>query len=325
MTRRARFWRLALVPAFVGAMMPAAHAVPASLAAFSAGLDARWNYEQPAESAVRFRAELANWPAGNPQALIVQTQIARTQGLLRDYAAAHATLDGVEGRLAGMPAHVRVRYLLERGRTINSSGAPERAVPLFREALELAGCDGDDFYAIDAAHMLGIAAPQAERVDWDRQALAMIGRSRDPRAGRWRAPLHNNLGEAYFEAGEYGAALAQYRLALPAYQARGNAALVRFARWKVARAERSLGLLDDAERTQRRLAAENEALGQTDGYVFEELAEIALARGDAAGARRWAARAHAALKDDPDLAGEPERLARLAAIAQGNIAAGTKR
>ncbi len=50
----------------------------------------------------------------------------------------------------------------------------------------------------------------------------------------------------------------------------------------IARAQRSLGQLDDAEKTQRELLAEYDALGETDGYVYEELAEIALARGDAA-------------------------------------------
>jgi hypothetical protein len=53
--------------------------------------------------------------------------------------------------------------------------------------------------------------------------------------------------------------------------------------------------------------------------VCEELAEIALARGDAKAAQPWAARAHAALKDDPELAtSEAPRLARLAAVAAGN-------
>jgi hypothetical protein len=106
----------------------------------------------------RFRAEL---PSGLRLAAAheVSTQIARTLGLQRKFAEAHALLDAIEPRLTGLPTHVRVRYLLERGRVFNSSGAPERAVPLFAEALELAEADKDEFYAVDAAHMLGIAAP----------------------------------------------------------------------------------------------------------------------------------------------------------------------
>ena len=80
----------------------------------------------------------------------------------------------------------------------------------------------------------------------------------------------------------------------------------------MARGLRAVGRLDEAERIQLALAAEFEREGAADGYVFEELYEIALARGDAAAARAWAARAYAELAKDPALAGnEPARLARL--------------
>ncbi|HEX9301496.1 MAG TPA: tetratricopeptide repeat protein, partial [Casimicrobiaceae bacterium] len=205
-------------------------------------------------------------------------------------------------------------------RTFNSSGAPERAVPLFKEALSLAECDDDAFYAIDAAHMLGIAAPQSDRLDWDRTALAMTEKTTDARAKRWLAPLYNNIGYTSQERGDFATALVYYRKALPAYEARGDPRNVRIAHWMIARAQRSLGELDEAEAIQRRLLAEYEKLSETDGYVYEELAEIALARGEVAAARPWAAKAYAALKDDPGFAAtESARLARLAAIAAGNV------
>jgi len=166
--------------------------------------------------------------------------------------------------------------------------------------------------------MLGIAAPPALRLDWNLKALAISERAADPRVRRWLAPLYNNIGQTHLERGDYAQALDAFRQALPAYEARGDPGNVRSARWMIARAERSLGALDDAERAQRELLAEYDRIGEPDGYVYEELAEIALARGDAAGAGPWAAKAHAALKDDPDLrANEPARLARLAAIAAG--------
>jgi tetratricopeptide (TPR) repeat protein len=201
---------------------------------------------------------------------------------------------------------------------LNSSGVPEKAVPVFAEALSLAKCNADAFHAIDAAHMLGIAAPQPERLGWDLEALAMTEQTTDARSQQWLAPLYNNIGYAYQERGDFATALVYYRKALPAFEARGNPERVRVARWMIARAQRSLGQLDDAERVQRSLLAELEKLNETDGYVFEELMEIALARGDATAARPWAVKAHAALKDDPSLvANEPARLARLATIAAG--------
>jgi tetratricopeptide (TPR) repeat protein len=196
----------------------------------------------------------------------------------------------------------------------NSAGSPDKAVPLFHAALDRARCDGNDFYAIDAAHMLGIAAPQPERLDWNLQALAMTERSTHSRAKRWLAPLYNNIGWTYMDAGDAGRALDYFRKAVPAYEMRGNADDVRAAHWAVARALRATGALDDAERIQTALLAEHERAGTVDGYVFEELAELRWARGERESARDWFRKAWEALKDDPALRSEPDRLARLARL-----------
>jgi len=308
-----RFALLAILASILSILaMPANAAQPPDFAAL---LDGKWTYDKPADSEQRFRAELANYPPDDPRAAEIATQIARAQGLQRKFAEAHSTLDGVEKALDGMPAHVRVRYLLERGRAFNSGGTPERAVPLFAEALALADCAGDSFYAIDAAHMLGIAAPAAERLDWNMKALAMAEKSDDARSKRWLAPLYNNIGYTYQERGDFATALVYYRKALPAYVARGDAEPIRNAKWMVARAQRSLGELAAAEKTQRELLAELDRLGETDGYVYEELAEIALARGDTAAAKPWAAKAWTALSADEGFRqSEKGRLDRLATL-----------
>jgi tetratricopeptide (TPR) repeat protein len=299
----------------IGLVMDA-HAAGSPLTDFSAQLDAQWNFSQPAESAQRFRAELVRWPVGDPQALVVATQIARTQSLQRQFADAHATLDGIEAKLAAAPSHVRVRYLLERGRTFNSAGTPERAVLLFIEALGLAECANDEFYAIDAAHMLGIAAPPAMQLDWNLKALALAEAATDPRARRWTASLLNNIGWTYHDRGDYAVALAHWEKALAARQTMGDAARTREAKWAVARGLRSLSRFDEAQAIQSALVAENDALGEPDGYVYEELMEIALARGDGPTATKWAGKALPLLK--PDLSqgtANAARLARLAAVA----------
>lgn len=312
-------FRFHLALALGAALIMTTNAAAQTLALFSATLDQQWNYGKPAESEARFRLELAKWPADDPQALVVVTQIARTQGLRRQFADAHATLDAIEPKLDRAPSHVRVRYLLERGRTFNSSGSSERAVPLFVEALSLAECNHDEFYAVDAAHMLGIAAPAQERQRWNLKVLAMTERATDARTRRWLAPLYNNVGQTHLEQGEYAAALDYFRKALPAWELRGDPGSVRVARWMIARAQRSLGQLDEAEKIQRALLAEYEQQGEPDGYVYEELAEIALARGDAKAAQPWAAKAYAALSGDGGLAArEPLRLQRLAEIASVN-------
>ena len=99
-----------------------------SIDAFAQALDAQWDYGKPVASEQRFRSELAKWPADSAQALEVRTQIARALGLQQKFEDAHAMLDVVEAKLPNASVHLRVRYLLERGRAFNSSGSPARPI-----------------------------------------------------------------------------------------------------------------------------------------------------------------------------------------------------
>ena len=182
--------------------------------AFARALDAQWDFGKPAVSEQRFRGELAKWPPDSAQAQEARTQIARALGLQRKYGDAHAMLDTVDAKRADMPPHVRVRYLLERGRALNSAGEPQRAVPLFTDALALAEREHDAFYAVDAAHMLGIAAPAPERLAWNLKALALAEAAADTRARDWRASLYHNIGWTYFDDGDASRALGYWQLAL---------------------------------------------------------------------------------------------------------------
>lgn len=215
----------ALAVLILGVCMVASRSASAAPSAFAAALDERWDYAAPDVSEQRFRQELTRWPGDTPQALEIETQIARAQGLQHRFGDATTTLSNVERRLDGVPSHVRVRYLLERGRVFNSSGAAEKAVPLFAAALELAECEEDAFYAIDAAHMLAIAAPASERLEWNLKAIAMAERAPDARSKRWLASLYNNVGWTYDERGEPAQALAFFRKALPAWFAKAYATL----------------------------------------------------------------------------------------------------
>jgi tetratricopeptide (TPR) repeat protein len=306
-------WRAVSLIALASLMsMPIAHAQDGGSSLDTAWLDAAWDFDRPAESEARFRTKLETLPKAGAARLELSTQIARALGLQRQFDAGHAMLDSVEKALAGQPERVAVRYLLERGRVLNSSGQPERAVPLFRDALDRANGAHEDFLAIDAAHMLGIAAPPDERLRWNLEALAMTERTQDARSKRWLASLYNNIGWTYHDRGDYATALVYFEKALPAWQARGPAANVRFARWAIARAYRSLGRFDEALGIQNELARQSAEAGAPDGYVYEELGELLLAKGDAAAARPNFARAFVLLSEDKGLQAEaPERLARL--------------
>lgn len=284
------------------------------MSAPAADFDQLWNFDDPAGTEAKFRAWLPEVAADSGRHAELLTQIARTQGLQRQFEAAHATLDKAERLLTPALTRARIRLLLERGRVFNSSGQPDRAQPLFLEAWEVAQTAGEDGYAVDAAHMLGLAASPDQRLAWNYRALELAERSVEPGARRWLGALYNNLGWALHDQGEYARALTLFERALVWRQAQtGQAREVRIARWCVARVLRSLGRVDEALSAQRALAAELAQRGEPDdGYGQEELGECLLALGQAAAARPHFAAAYARLSQDLWLAeNEPERLARL--------------
>src|SRR5689334_3443270 len=124
-----------------------------------ADFDALWDYDDPVGTETRFRPRLASLAPGSAEQVELLTQIARAQGLQRQFEAAHATLDQAQAGLPHAAARVHIRYLLERGRVFNSSGRKAQASVLFLQAWQRATVAGEDFYAVDAAHMLAISAP----------------------------------------------------------------------------------------------------------------------------------------------------------------------
>lgn len=286
--------------------------------------DALWDYDQPAKTEVAFRVLLPQAQAsGNPSYYIeLLTQVARTQGLQRDFAASHQTLDQAQALLTDDLSRARIRYLLERGRTFNSSGKPEEAQPLFLAAWEQGQASREDFHAIDAAHMLAIVAPAAEKLDWNLKALALVEQTGDTRAHKWGGSLYNNIGWSYHEQGQYQEALESFQKALAwrqteareraEQQTQEDTRLILIAQWCIARALRSLGQLDEALHRQQALQEAWQPLGGDDGYGEEEIGECLLALGRAAEARPYFAQAYAKLSQDSWLvAEEPARLERL--------------
>lgn len=294
-------------------LLPLAAALAAALASSTVGamdIDSHWEYGDPAASEVRFRGLLEQ--AQGDQRLEVQTQIARTYSLRRDFAQAHRLLDEVEPQLAGAGAAPRVRYLLERGRTYNSAGDRQRARPLFIEAWDIARAGGLDGLAVDAAHMVPIVAGGAEGAEWTRRGVELARRSDDPKARAMLPALLNNHAWNLHDEGRYAEALPVFREAQAAWLATGRQPQGRIARWSVARCLRSLGRFDEALEIQRALEQEWSAAGRTDGYVFEELAELLDATGRPDEAKPYFRRAADELgKDAWFVKTEAPRLARL--------------
>jgi tetratricopeptide (TPR) repeat protein len=279
-----------------------------------------WDYNDPAGTAVRFceLLSLAEQSGDVAYYLELLTQLARTQSLQGHFAEAHTILDEVEPGLTPQFPIAQIRYLLERGRTFNSAGEAATAVPLFQQAYDLGQQTGlvADFFTIDAAHMLGIAAASPEeQFQWNLIALEQARRSPDRRAQGWQGSLLNNIGWTYFDAGEYEQALAIFQEAVIWRQTNqpNNTTAIRIANWSVARVLRTLGRLDEALAMQQVILHEIETTGATsDGFVYEELGECLLALGQGEAARPYFAQAYTLLSQQTWLVKhEPTRLEKL--------------
>jgi tetratricopeptide (TPR) repeat protein len=261
-------------------------------------LAALWDYSKPALSEERFRAEIVR--AAPDDVFILQTQIARTWGLRKDFGKAREILESLEPKLDSVSAEAKVRWLLEMGRTWaspahakaqRSAAAKEKARGYNLRAFESAKQAGLDGLAIDALHMMVMvdeAPPQ--QLEWNMKAIAIMEASTQPAAKNWAGPLYNNVGYAHHEAGRDDEAIDFYRKSLAAYAAAGRDSDVRIEHWMIANALRTQGKLQEALAIQQRLEREWDAAGEPDPYVYEELEALHRALGDGRLAQQYAAK-----------------------------------
>ena len=121
-------------------------------------------------------------------ALEIETQIARTFSMRRDFVRANSMLDAVAARTSATPrracvsatcwsvAHAQlIRSVRRRSRCFRMpfSGAARNEVLL----------------AIDAAHMFGFSKNLDEAMSWNQVAMRLALASELPRAIRWRASI----------------------------------------------------------------------------------------------------------------------------------------
>ncbi|MBB4012614.1 hypothetical protein [Niveibacterium umoris] len=265
-------------------------------------VSALWDFGKPELSEQRFRAALAN--ASADEALILQTQIARSYGIRKDFVRAREILATIADAAKRASPEVRVRYALELGRTWASATHPpesqtpetrETARRLYTEAFETARDAHLDDLAIDALHMMAFVdtAPDAQ-LTWDLKAVAYMDASPQAEAKRWEGSLRNNVGYALHLQGRYDEAMTQFQLALAARERDGKAENIRIAWWMIAWTLRAQQHIDQALAIQLRLERECAAAGEPDPYVFEELELLYRAKGDEARAAAYAAKRKAA-------------------------------
>jgi tetratricopeptide (TPR) repeat protein len=160
--------------------------------------------------------------------------------------------------------------------------------------------------------MLAIIAPPDQSLKLNLRAIQCAEDSRNEQARHWLGSLYNNTGWSLHNLGEHAQALEMFEKAEAWRRSKGNAADIRVAIWCVARALRSLNRLEEALSRQMDLKKEFEIVGETDGYVLEEIGECLLAMEQPEQAKKYFAEAHNILSQDAFLSEhEPERLVRL--------------
>ena len=266
-----------------------------------------WDFLRPELSEERLREALAT--AQGDDALVLQTQIARTYGLRRDFARARELLGEIEPRVRSAGPEARARWWLETGRThASATHAPEAltaaskdaARAAYLRALGIASGARLDALAIDALHMMAfVDTAPAEQLKWGEQALRIAAASAQPEAQRWEAALRNNVGYALHQLGRHEEALAQFRAAVELRRRGANAQALRTAQWMVAWTLRALARHDEALALQLALEREGDAAGAPDPHVFEELEILYRVRGDAPRAAHYAERRRAARPQSP--------------------------
>lgn len=281
--------------------------------------DQLWDFNHPEETEKKFRELLPIAEKSDDLSYHIQllTQIGRTYSLRRMFDEAHQTLDQAEELLTNDILLAKIRYLLERGRTYNSAGDVEHARPLFVQAWQLANEIDNSYYAVDAAHMMGIAAPPKEQLDWNLKALQLAEKTSDERAKKWLGALYNNIGWTYHDLGEYKAALELFEKGVEWHEKQENFRPLQIAKWCVGRALRSLNHISEAYKTQSALLTELNEHNITDGYVYEELGECLLLLNRTEKATTYFGLAYDELSKDSWLVqNEPERIERLKNLGQ---------
>jgi tetratricopeptide (TPR) repeat protein len=216
--------------------------------------DELWNFDDPAGTEVKFRdllSKVREFDQSYRAELL--TQLARTQGLQQKFAEAHATLDQADALLQPEMTTARVRSLLERGRVLNSSKKADESIPFFTQGLKLAELSGLEYYAVDAAHMLGIATKAEESLRWNNTAIEMAEAAKDPKARRWLGPLYNNTAWTYFDMGKYSEALNLFRRDIEFRKQTGKNVELGIARWSANKMLRHLGRIEESLKMQMEL------------------------------------------------------------------------
>lgn len=184
------------------------------------GFEDAFDYDHPVESEMRLKAFAAQAEAAGDKVTEAEilTQVARSEGLEKKFAEAHANLD----RAIALGIHngrASIRISIERGRLYRLAGYTGKAAVYFRDAFEKAKATHQDYLMLDSVHMIALNEPFDTSRNWVQRGLKMAAQSRDPKTLHWVAILNNNMGVAYLDRRDYADAIRCFKSAFAAYRA----------------------------------------------------------------------------------------------------------
>jgi tetratricopeptide (TPR) repeat protein len=129
--------------------------------------------------------------------------------------------------------------------------------------------------------MMGIVEPPEKQLEWSLKALKITEETSDTNCKGWLGPLYNNIGWTYFDNKDYTKALSFFQKGLDWRTETSDKKGARIAKWTVGRSLRSLDKFDQALKLQNEILTEiKENDLPEDGYVYEELGELYLIKGN---------------------------------------------
>jgi len=287
--------------------------------------DREWRYQDPLATELVFKEYEKLLNVHDDRTLLPQlfTQLARCRSLLRDKDGSEAYLQTAHSLIESLDTSEqivpRIRYHLEKGRLLNALNIEDRGAEDFLSAWNDAITNHCDFYAIDAAHMLGIVKNGDESLDWNFKAMKHAEQSQDMKAKSWLGALYNNIGWTLHGLQRYDEALQCFLNDEAWYRERHRHEEALIAHWSMAKMLRLLNRPDEALRELYVIAEERKERNlPNDGYLSEEIAECLLAKGQVDHSAPFFASAYEILCEDEWLMQhEQARMERLKLL--GNV------
>lgn len=301
-------------------------------------VDQYWVEQNPSQSESNFQGLIADRPELKSapfelEYIEVLTQMAKAQLEQGKIEISKSTLDRAQAGLGQVKKDpesqeyqlVKARLILVRGQWVKTQALLRyQARSYFHQAYSIASTQRLDFFAIEAAYYLAMEEPSIEgQIHWNQAALRLAQVTRDAAAQAWIGRIRHQMGWSYLDHHFYQKAHDEFqkeiiwRSANVTSSSSQQEALLA-ARWARGKTLRLLGQTEEALAIQLNLRGEYDAIGKTNGYVYEELGEIALNQSQKEEMQKYFMLAYWELSRDRQMAqAQPQRMARIKML--GNV------